>query len=148
MREILFRGKKLWDGEWVEGYYVHISEGEGTYDREHHYIQTDYKGRLGPRYEIVPETQGEFIGQKDKNGRKVFEGDICAKRDYFDRLILLEIGYEDASFCYRHIGNTKYWTPIDDNEYGIVISNLEVIGNIHDDPNYVRSEKKEEPYET
>ena len=135
MREILFRGKCITTKEWVYGsFYI------GQVDQRAFIVDP-----LNT-YEVDPETVGQYIGQKDIEGKNVFEGDIYAKRDYFNRLIFLEIGYDCASFCYRLIGNTDCWTPIDDNEYPLNFDHCTCVGNIHDNP--IRVKKKEEPYET
>ena len=133
MRDILFKGKSLWDGKWVEGFYIHISEGEGTYDREHHYIQTDYKGQFGPRYEVIPETVGQYIGKCDKNGNRIFEGDILERQygnGWKERIVIC---FDESSFNYYNINSKpEMGDPIDDSEYGTTVSDYKVIGNIHD----------------
>lgn len=79
MREILFRGKRIDNGEWVEGYYVHLYDGKGN---ESHRIYTGYSetdcGDFYPEwFEVDPETVGQFTGICDNNRKKIFEGDIC-----------------------------------------------------------------------
>lgn len=76
MRDILFRGKRKDTGEWVYGYYAHIPCGR--FKREEHLIQTIKKdGTIGLLHEVIPDTVGQDTGQTDKNGTKIFEGDIC-----------------------------------------------------------------------
>jgi len=61
-REIKFRGKRIDNGEWVYGYLA---------DNNH-----IYSVELGVRVEINPETVGQYTGQKDRNSKEVFDGDI------------------------------------------------------------------------
>ena len=115
IREVIFRGKRTDNGEWVKGYlYItHIGSHEiGSYDAE---INIE---RL--TFDVIPETVGQYTGLTDKNGVRIFEGDIVRYED--------DIGYviyngDDARFL---VDSPNMYISMDySNEF-------EVIGNIHD----------------
>ncbi len=123
MREILFRGKDRFDGEW----YV----GSLTHDRKYGNCFIEVCVHQGITKEVIPETVGQYTGLKDKNGTRVFEGDILS--GYLDELFpeeesRYEVIWHDYGWHIRSNGLLD--TP--DNDW--LKENFEVIGNIHDNP--------------
>lgn len=119
-REILFRGKRIDNKEWVEGYYVPIANSL-------HLIYTGkFEIKRGGIYldqvPVFSETVGRFTGLTDKNGRKIFEGDIvicegenCEVR-FKHGTWLVEFINEEWDFLYT------------------TSKQIEVISNVHDNP--------------
>ncbi len=143
MREILFRGKTL-TGEWVEGAYYKQEEFYGTNEEADIIITSketlDFDQALYYAV-VIPETVGQYTGLTDKNGTKIFEGDIV-KHEYYVFISLrkkelkTKIGYVDYSCDGYGNGYWAYWWDKEKERrcnFGIN-SECEVIGNIHDNP--------------
>lgn len=122
MREILFRGKRLDNGEWVCGFIVKMF---GTY----HIIDKDDENTA---YEVISETVGQYIGLKDKNGKRIFEGDILGSRYYYmspDDVAVEVVKWFRNGWAIQE-GDCM---PDSLTEDGI-LPYSEIIGNIHDNP--------------
>lgn len=134
MREILFRGKKVDNGEWVEGYYVYdeseqITEHPAAYI--HHLNRHPCGWDLIP-FEVIPETVGQYTGLTDKNGTKIFEGDILTAHFVSNRSKQhFKVIFENGAFLFDN-GSVK--VPVWD------IYCLKIIGNIHDNPELLKGE--------
>lgn len=147
MREILFRGKRIDDGEWVVGLFIKDFEIYGHKD-EHSYIVTHKhpSGCFGNDiyFEVIPETVGQYTGLTDKNGTKIFEGDICRFREWSkgDMCWVGKVHYEHQQFVISGNPNKEC-----ESEFLLVMSrfipeNIEIIGNIHDNPELMKGGEK------
>ena len=130
MREILFRGKRTDNGEWVKGdliqlrdeiKYIVNNKFGACIDDKGNFINTEYPFVC----EIIPETIGQDTGLTDKNGKKIFEGDIC---EYDDTIGVVEFCEDNAMFTFTYDEN------IEADFSCLWGKDLAVIGNIHDNP--------------
>ena len=137
MREILFRAKRIDNGEWVSGYYVY------DYAHNAHFIfknQLVCPNCINDRridysvcdYEIDPDTLCQYTGKSDEDGEKIFEGDIVGFIDLYST----ESGYSESSClgeviwskeeCCFHVTNrlsAESWEVLDE---------CKVVGNVFD----------------
>lgn len=131
MREILFRG--IWvhgNKEWIEGDLVRDSEGKP------HIVDTKYAVYWGgestfvceDECEVIPETLGQYTGLTDKNGKKIFEGDIVCYGGMI-RTVVYDSEFAEFEFDkYDNVENPDGLSLCCDHDV------TEVIGNIHDNP--------------
>ena len=131
MREILFRGKWKNSGEWVYGNLFNPDKA----DTPTQICIGTYIARTC--YEIDPETVGQYTGLTDRNGRKIFEGDIVVFADFFDDKIHRgEVYWCDSAFWFDCTE-----TEGDEGMYSLAyisVNVLEVIGTIYDNPELLK----------
>lgn len=114
-RKILFRGKRVDNGDWVEGDYQH-NEGHPS---------SVIFGRNWGFHVVISETVGQYTGLTDKNGRRIFEGDVLkAENPKPFSPYIAAVKYEEARFVWGVYNLGEFENP----------EQLEIIGNIHDNP--------------
>lgn len=121
-REILFRGQRPDNGEWVYGF---LTKMWGEY----HIVEENNENIA---YMVIPETVGQFTGLVDKSGNKIFEGDIIAKG--FDRYEVRwnaeQMRWGTYLNDYELAGFTKFSEPF-----------FEIIGNIYENKELLEDDK-------
>lgn len=124
MREILFRAKRTDNGEWVYGSLDNVCADKCRilqHNRKH--------GQLW-NVRIFSETVGQYTGVKDRNGKKIFEGDIIKCTYIYEIGMGLRFDPKIDVVVYRE-GN---FNPL----YNCERNSFEVIGNIHDNPELLK----------
>ena len=124
IREVIFRGKRTDNGEWITDSETYIRDGDGIWlSDENLNVVT-----------VIPETVGQFTGLTDKNGVKIFEGDI----------VRYDVNYHDMVISYD-VENWGGWLyeDMDDNMqaysiYEFCLKDIAVVGNIHDNPDILK----------
>lgn len=142
MREILFEGKRVDNGEWIEGYYLYSAlanfKNPTAFDSIfRHWIVTP----AGKVFKVDYKTVGEFTGLLDKDGKKIFEGDLLLDNG---GLIWL-VAFENGAFVCKDETSVTYFNFYEHSDYDSktksfksYISNYKKIGNIHDNPEFLK----------
>lgn len=144
MREILFRGAQKVDGSkslyWHEGSLV--SEKDGYTGEIEYYIENENGSFL-----VIPSTVGQYTGLTDKNGKKIFEDDIVKykntdgiKLNGVALTIIGKVNYNEKTASFAIDGKDKIGAKHYDY---FPIKNIEVIGNIHDNPELLKEAEQE-----
>jgi len=143
MREILFRGRRCCDKRWVYGNLIYSKQGtpyiypSEVIEQDGHHLQFD----TDEAWWVDPETIGEYTGLLDKNGAKIFEGDIVkADLDYNPdgRVNLIrKVIFSKGMFCLCCKKELNIYKV-----YGY--HNIEVIANIHDNPELLEGDSDDD----
>ena len=147
MREILFRGKRVDNGKWVEGELLHDMKS-----RPWIYWTTpkELPVFFSKNAIVTPETIGQYTGLTDKNGRRIFEGDIvCIRYRNGEICCIGDVQFSHGVYGAEWLGTKKNksmvggWGQLhnlrrfDDD----IINDIEVIGNIYDNPELLEDEE-------
>lgn len=137
MREILFIGKRLDNGEWITGHLLKYEDGSARmvssntnifcFEKDESIIQT-------VAHRVDPKTVGQYTGFVDKNGKKIFEGDILSV-------------YNSKAFLFAVEWNNQYVLKctsngVSDNILNVIESpeDVEVVGNIYDNSELIKEQ--------
>lgn len=135
MRETKFRGKRLDNGEWIEGDLLRMLD--------HWFIFPDPAPEGIDKYAVDPATVGEYTGLKDKNGKEIYEGDVIRSPLSEDKTRPHRIFY--------HTGNAAFMGALIDrkelcylrlDQNWIYKFEKVVLGNIHDNPELQKGGEK------
>lgn len=134
MREILFRGKDVISGEWVYGDLAQEKHTDNS-------IKCAIVQTLST-YEVTPSTVGQYTGLVDKNGKRIFEGDILKVYYYGKSKIFGVVKFDESRFFIDDDfmrDDIKAKAPMTEmfSRY-----EFEVVGNIYDNPDLLKGENK------
>ena len=151
MREILFRGQTRRFGEKVKNFagdpmpsnwvYGGVCCGEGAFSIIYAYMDEEKEIPI-EKHVVYTDTIGQYTGLTDKNGKKIFEGDIVeghCHSQWSHRLQRCVVVYDRDGFESRHY--VKQGEVMRHYSYKVLFSrDVEVIGNIHDNPELLKGE--------
>lgn len=172
MREILFRGKRVDNGEWIYGVPITDKATGDAYiitSTAGAYLRSEINNMCATGFRAIPETVGQYTGLTDKNGTRIFEGDVvklfdiaigeivygcgtfgisCRQQidyDYLASEIASITGCDNTPMFCHNDNFVSLWELYSNyNEENSEISVIEVIGTIYDNPELLKGEQKNE----
>ena len=133
MREYKFRGKRIDNGEWVYGSLLISEPQEKSLEPLHCFICPLDKGY----HRVIPDTVGQFTGLHDKNGKEIYEGDIVLATLKFFNINneKCKVIFHNGSFGVQYGFSTDYFKTFS------AWDEVEVIGNIYDNPELLKEDR-------
>lgn len=151
MREILFKAKRKDNGEWVEGYYIYhikrticpLGDSVKPEDEQHVIMRDGFSDWNMPRnavvYEINPDTICQYTGLTDKNGKRIWENDICDRKEKYPEIVTYNKGDWQLDYSYA-LGKEKHFCACNLGFYACERKCVEVFGNVFDNPELLEVE--------
>ena len=136
-REILFKGKRIFDGEWIEGNVLNIKGEENPRIATSCLIGEQGEPLIVAAYEIDPETLCQYTGLTDKNDKRIWENDILHRaHNQKDDCIVV---WDDGGFRFKNIHAQYNQDPMTISSLCFTQKNMEklmlaVAGNVFDNP--------------
>lgn len=133
MREILFKAKRKDNGKWVEGNLITNERNENQ-----KYIGYIFDERNGviedfDLVEVIPDTLCQYTGLTDKNGKRIWENDICDRKEKYPEIVAYNKGDWQLDYSYA-LGKEKHFCACNLGFYACERNCIEVIGNVFDNP--------------
>ena len=126
MREIKFRGKRIDNSEWIYGF---IWQKLNPHKETNEYLQPVFMQtgvNIDQWHEVDPSTVGQYTGRKDKNGKKIYEGDRVNGGIYNGSYYIGVVEFYKGEFGLSPEGKfAEGWCEL-------TFPELEIIGNIHE----------------
>lgn len=131
MREILFRGKRINNGEWIKGFYAENGHGSSNIQPKGKFLACLVK----------PETVGQFTGLTDKNGNKIFEGDIVRRFNGRGQEVMRYAVKWNNDCCMFVLMCEDTYSGEYDTDFTVFYGEeLGIIGNVHDNPELLKDD--------
>ena len=134
MRETEFKGKRKDNDEWIYGNLIQWGDNRYSIMPISMHVELAFAN-----YEVIPETIGQYTGLKDKNGKKIFEGDIVKT----NRDVIAKVLWDNDYLGYfLHVNEENSIEDFENGEQPLYdyFEDIEVIGNIYDNPELLKEE--------
>lgn len=141
MREILFKAKTTkkdnpkheFNEKWVEGNSILCGEKAYIHPISNKIRTTGEIARIIVLHEVIPNTLCQYTGLTDKNGKKIWENDICDRKEKYPEIVTYNKGDWQLDYSYA-LGKEKHFCACNLGFYACERKCVEVIGNVFDNP--------------